>query len=191
MPTWTKSPPDDPRGYGLPIVRTPATRSLRAIVTSHELMGCDTHFWGGHTVPCDRPDCDACSNAIAYRWHGYLSALNPADDLHFIFEVTAQAADKFATYMNEHGTLRCCQFEAWRWGHRKNGRVMLKLEHSATPEHALPKAPEIQKVMAVIWRLPIPQQPPVGIARGNLQINSGGNHNGQSSDPKLYLQPGA
>jgi len=63
----------------LPLVRTPANRSLKAVVTSDALIGTDTHFWGGHTVPCERPECDACNHGIAYRWHGYLSAYNPLD----------------------------------------------------------------------------------------------------------------
>lgn len=188
MPNWTHNPPDDPRGYGLPIIRTPANRTLKAVVTSDQLIGCDTHFWGGHTVPCTRPDCEADKAGIAYRWHGYISAFNPADELHFVFEMTAQAAAKFTTYREEHHTLRCCQFEAWRWGHKKNGRVILKLQHSAIPTHALPEAPDLANVMAIIWRLPIPQVTVTGKLRGAPRVWASNDGDGQSSDPKLYKQ---
>lgn len=189
MPTWTRSPPDDPRGQGLPIVRTPAARSLRAIVTSDHLIGTDTHFWGGHTVPCERPQCDACEHGVAYRWHGYVCAYQPDDQLHFIFEMTAQAAQAFNEYLKEHETLRCCQFEAWRWKHVRNGRVIIKCERSAIATHALPKAPDLQNLMAIIWRLPIGNLQTDGerSSRPNLAVSRDGD--GQSSDPRLYAQP--
>jgi len=189
MPTWTKQPPADPRGQGLPIIRTPAARELVAVVTSEQLIGTDTHFWGGHTVPCERPECDACNNGIAYRWHGYLTAYNPADQLHFIFEMTAQAAQGFAKYQELHNSLRCCQFTAWRWGRRKNGRVIIKLEHSAVPDHALPKAPDVAAVMAIIWRLPPKDVFVAGKLRNLPRVHANSNRDGQSSDPKLYSKP--
>lgn len=191
MPHWTQTPPDDPRGYGLPIVRTPALRSLVAIITSDKLIGCDTHFWGGHTIPCERPDCQACNKGVAYRWHGYLSAFNPHDQLHFIFEMTAQAAKKFQLYLEKNGTLRCCQFDAWRWGHRKNGRVMIKLEQSCIPTASLPDAPDLPQVMAVIWRLAIPNVQLHGVQRGVSRILASSDGDGQSSDPKLYPEGAA
>ena len=189
MPHWTKGPPQDPRGQGLPIVRTPATGYLRAIVTSPILIGCDTHYWGGHTVPCERPECEACNSGIAYRWHGYLTAYNPNDQLHFIFEMTAQAANPFNEYLQTNGTLRCAQFEAWRWKHTRNGRVLIKVEHSATPSSALPAAPDICRVMAIIWRLPTPNVQVDGIDRGTARVWPHSHGDGQSPDPRRYETP--
>lgn len=189
MPKWSNTPPTDPRGQGLPLMRTPANRSLRAIVTSDDLIGTDTHFWGGHTVPCEAPACDACEAGVTYRWHGYLSAFNPEDQLHFVFEMTAQAAQAFTDYRSEQGTLRCCQFEAYRWKHSKNGRVIIKCERSAISPAALPRAPDLQKIMAIIWRLPINNvnQAPFRSARPALAIDRTGD--GQSSDPRDYTSP--
>lgn len=189
MPNWSNQVPDDPRGQGLPLVRTPAARTLTAIVTSTDLIGCDTHFWGGHTVPCTKPACEACQSGIAYRWHAYLSALNPNDDLHFIFEMTAQAAQRFAEYRLEHATLRCCQFEAYRWKQRRNGRVMLKLTRSAISPNALPRAPDLARVMSIIWRLPAPNVQTEGTKRGCAHVYADPTGNGDSSDPKAYKTP--
>lgn len=189
MPNWSNQVPDDPRGQGLPLVRTPAARSLRAIVTSNDLIGCDTHFWGGHTIPCTKPDCEADAAGIPYRWHGYLSAYNPHDQLHFIFEMTAQAAKTFADYRTEHGTLRCCQFEAYRWKHTRNGRVIIKCERSAIQSAALPRAPDLARVMAIIWRLPIPNVWQAGQERGCARVNVQPGGDGQSSDPRDYATP--
>jgi len=189
MPTRTKSPPVDQLGHGLPLVRTPAGRSLTAIVTSKTLIGTDTHFWGGHTVPCERPECEACNNGIGYRWHGYLAAYNPLDQLHFIFEMTANAAAVFNDYQLVNKTLRCCQFEAYRWKRLRNGRVIIKCEHSAIAPHALPNAPDLERVMAVIWRLPIPNVKVEGIERGSPKVYASSRGNGQESDPRLYKTP--
>lgn len=190
MPTWTNAPPKDPRGQGLPLVRTPANGSLRAIVTSEKLYGTDTHFWGGHTVPCDRPSCDACESGVGYRWHGYLTAFNPADQLHFIFEMTDQAATKFCEYAMVHGSLRTALFTAYRWAHRRNGRIILKVEPSATPDNALPPQPDIIKCMAIIWRLPPDDVFTAGVERGRPKIWAQDKGNGQSSDLRQYAQPG-
>lgn len=189
MPNWSTEIPDDPRGQGLPLVRTPAARSLVAIVTSDNLIGCETHFWGGHTVPCDGPECEACQAGIAYRWHAYLAAFNPADRLHFVFECTAQAAARFKEYRLEHGTLRCCQFEAYRWKRAKNGRVIIKCDRSNLAPAALPNAPDLPKVMAVIWRLPIPNVYQVGVERGHPHVETDARGNGQSADPREYTTP--
>ena len=191
MPTWTNAPPSDPRGHGLPLIRTPAAGCLRAIVTSDNLIGTDTHFWGGHTMPCERPDCDACNNGIGYRWHGYLTAFNPSDGLHFIFEMTAQAALPFNEFQTKHGSIRTAQFEAYRWNRRKNGRVIIKIEHSATPASVLPPAPNLHNIMAVIWRLPANNVSDAGNTsvafRPGLKVHSDGD--GQSSDPRKYSSP--
>ena len=189
MPNWSNQVPDDPRGQGLPLVRTPAARSLTAIVTSADLIGCDTHYWGGHTIPCTKPQCEACEAGIAYRWHGYLSAYNPLDQLHFVFEMTAQAAKTFAEYRAEHGTLRCCQFEAYRWKHVRNGRVIIKCERSAIQSAALPRAPDITRVMAIVWRLPIPNVNPDGLRSGRPHIHVLLGADGQSADPRDYKTP--
>lgn len=189
MPTWTRSPPETPGGHGLPLVRTPAQGFLEAIVTSDELIGTDTHFYGGHTVPCERPNCPACHDGIRFDWHGYISAVNPRDGLHFIFEMTHQAAGPFADFKANHGSLRCAQFHAYRWNKRRNGRVIVKVEMSATPSSALPAAPDLENVMSIIWRLPKPNVRVLGVERGHRKVNATSDGDGQSADPRLYDAP--
>lgn len=189
MPTWSNQCPSDPRGHGLPLLRTPAGRSLHAVVTSDDIIGCNTHFWGGHTVPCEAPECDACAAGVPYRWHGYLSAYNVLDKLHFVFEVTAQAAQTFMNYRKEHGEMRCCQFEAYRWQHKKNGRVILKCERSAINPTALPRAPDLVRLMSIIWRLALPSVTLDGVDRGVTRVIATSDGNGQSADPRDYPTP--
>lgn len=153
MPKWTHDPPAPGDRPALPILRTPAQSTLVAAITSPDLIGTHTHFWGGHTVPCDAPDCDACNHGIPSRWHGYVSAFELKTGLHFIFEFTAAAADHLLLYRAAHGTLRGCIFQATRWHRRNNGRVMLKTATADLERTHLPQPPDLAACMAIIWSL--------------------------------------
>lgn len=186
MPIWSNAIPTDPRGYALPLVRTPTATDLHAIITSPDLVGTDTHFWGGHTIPCTGHDCEPCQAGSGYRWHAYQSAYNPKDQLHFIFECTANAARPFAKYREEHKTLRGCEFTAYRWKRRRNGRVIIRCGPTNFQHAALPHAPILTDVMAIIWRLPTDNVFQAGQLRGHPRVHADPNGNGESSDPREY-----
>lgn len=156
-PRWSTDVPTDPRGTAYPLKRTPPGGKLVAAVTSEDLLGCDTHFFGGHTVPCERPDCEACSKGMPFRWKGYLSALDNRTALHFIFEFTLQAAEPFKQYRLAHGSLRGCRFEATRLHNKVNGRVIISCRPVDMLKVTLPKTPDIAACMAIIWNLPAGQ----------------------------------
>jgi len=189
MPRWSSTPPEDSSHGSLPMLRTPATTPLRAVITSPALLGCDTHFYGGHTVPCERPNCKACLEGIPYRWHAYMAAYSIHSNLHFIFECTAQAATPLIEYQRDHGTLRGCRIEAYRWHKRPNGRVVINATTDATPLNVLPPAPDLLKVMAIIWSLP-PQNVHADeeqyIPAAIVAFTKG---NGQSANPREYSHP--
>ncbi len=130
---------------------------MTAAITSDDLIGTDTHFFKGHTVPCTRPDCEAHDEGIPFRWHGYIAALNKQDRLHFIFEFTAQAADSLDQYRLAHGTLRGCEFNAIRLHGRFNGRVILTCHPLDQQKVNLPRAPDVAACMAIIWGIPAGQ----------------------------------
>lgn len=154
MPTWNNTPPTTADSPALPIRRTPHLGVLQAIVTSVDLLGCDTHFFKGHTMPCERPDCEACGKNIPFRWHGYLACLDARTNVHFIFEMTAQAAEAFIEYRETHKTTRGCLFQAQRLHKRPNGRVIIQTKTAALEKLRLPKAPDLKASMAIIWQLP-------------------------------------
>jgi len=157
MPTFTDTPPEDPRGPSFQIVRTPTGKPLTAIVTSETMVGCYTHFWKRRTMPCERPDCEACRNGIPFRWHAYLSAYLSGSLLHCLFECTAQAAERFVDYRDAQGTLRGCQFTASRMNYAPNARIIITTKPADLTRIQLPKPPNIEKVLAILWNLPIPE----------------------------------
>lgn len=154
MPKFTNTPPNDPRGYALPIVRTPAGKKFQAIITSDDLIGCNTHFWGGKTVPCEAPECDACKNGMPYRWHAYCSAVLHPSGLHVIYEVTALAAEALVTFRRTNSTLRGCAVDAYRWRGSANGRVIIRCERTSRSLDSLPNPPDLIHCLSIIWQLP-------------------------------------
>lgn len=62
MPQFSRDVPVDPRGPAFPILRTPPGRSISAIITSPDLIGCFTHYYKGRTVPCEGTGCRLCLN---------------------------------------------------------------------------------------------------------------------------------
>ena len=151
MPNYSHNIPDNPDGPSLPVRRTPTSSPILAIVTSEDLIGCHTHFFGGRTVPCEAPDCDACKEGLPFRWHAYLSAVDTKSNLHFLFECTAQAAETFVQYREAYHTLRGCFFQAKRWKPRANSRVVIVTKPCKLDEVILPSPPDLVKVLAILW----------------------------------------
>ncbi len=171
MPNWSNQLPHESRGPAYKLKRTPSGRGIVALVTSDDLIGCDTHWWGGHTVPCEGPECEAHAAGVPFRWHGYLAAVDTTTHLHFIFEMTAQAAESFKDYRKAHGTLRGCIFEAKRLKSAKNSRVCIRCKPADLREQHLPKAPDLRRCMAIIWNLPDPDVEVAGVLKAAPRIN--------------------
>lgn len=154
MPVWSHELPPEPKHYGFELRRTPPDRPLIAIVTAEDLSVCFTHFWGGRTVPCETPDCDACKALSPSRGHCYLSAIDAKTREHFLFECTTTAAGPFQVYRAAHGTLRGCLFQATRPKRRRNAKVEIQAKPCDLTKISLPKPPNVPQAMAVIWQLP-------------------------------------
>jgi len=154
MPDWTSTVPEQPRGHALPIRRTPSSKPMEAIITSPDLIGTYTHFYKGSTSPCTGKDCEACMNGTPYRWHAYMTCVDVFTNLHFIFEVTALAAEFFTAYRDHHCTLRGCHFKSKRWNSRPNGRILIQTKPADLGERQLPNPPDLKKCMAILWSLP-------------------------------------
>lgn len=157
MPNFTNRPPAEPRGPAFPLRRTPINKSLAAIITCDDLIGCPTHFFKGRTQPCSSPDCEACLEQIPWRWHGYVSSLNIVTHEHFIFEMTAQASDALVAYRDQHNTLRGCLFEAKRLHPRTNARVILRCKPADLQQINLPQPPKLEHALSILWNLPVPE----------------------------------
>ncbi|MEE9602970.1 MAG: hypothetical protein V3V75_06685, partial [Thermoguttaceae bacterium] len=131
----------------------PTSGKLVAIVTVPDLVGTDTHFWGGHTIPCEGTDCPAHQEGVPFRWHAYLAAITWPQHLHFLFECTAAAAENFVMYRKAHGSLLGCGFVAERLHHRPNGRVLIRCKPADIEHIKLPKPPNLIICLENLWQL--------------------------------------
>jgi len=153
MPNWTRRPPADDDAHGIRLRRTPCGGQILAIVTSHDLIGCNTHFYRNRTVPCEAPDCQACNEGLPWRYHAYLSAVDAKTNEHFLFEMTPAAAEVFSDYFERHETLRGCLFKAHRSSPHPNGRVLISATPADLSTRTLPKEPNITKLLCYVWNV--------------------------------------
>jgi len=176
MPLYSNCPPDDGKGPALQLFRTPTKKSLQAIVTSDDLVGCPTHFYQGRTMPHEEGQCEACHHGIPWRWHGYVSASDTATHQHFLFEFTARVAETFVAYRETYGTLRGCLFKAKRVNDNPNGRVVVHTARADLVKYTLPTAPNLLDCLAILWNLPKPSLSTDGTNKqvNRLRVNSNG-----------------
>lgn len=156
MPLFTTEPPPDDRGPALPIMRTPTHKPIVAIITSENLIGCDTHFYHGRSTPHEKNDCPACLDGLPRRWHAYVSAYNARTGLHFIFECTRKATEALVDYRDVYKTLRGCLFEAHRLNPRPNGQVIIRTKPADLSDLRLPAAPNLVACLCILWNIPYP-----------------------------------
>lgn len=155
MLTFSNDLPEDPKGPSLHLIRCPVMRPLVAIVTSADLIGCATHFYGGRTVPCTGEDCEAHLNGVPWRWHTYVSIWVPTAKRHLLFESTARASEPFILFRKAHDSLRGCLFQAARVNSRVNARVYIETKPADLEALTLPDAPDLMKVLSIIWNIPL------------------------------------
>lgn len=166
MPTWRKTLPPDGKHQGFSLKRTPTTGALQGIITCERLFVCDTHYWHGRTMPCERvtnesgetiddSGCNACQQKQPYRTHVYVSAFDGKNRTHFLFECTANAAKPLQEYFEATATLRGCIFHSSRAKAAANSKVIIETNTANLARVQLPNAPDIPTALAVIWRLPL------------------------------------
>lgn len=170
MPEFSDRPPAESSGHNFDVVRCPATGKLRACVTSENLLGCPTHFYRGHTVPCEPPDCPACCESLPWRWHGYIAIFTAQSHLHQLLELTAPPAEKLAEWFDLHKTLRGCEITLNRVSPRPNGRVHVILRAIDIASIQLPPAPDLRRVLATLWNLPAATQAVSGLMKNHPQF---------------------
>lgn len=190
MPMFSTDPPEDPRGFALPLVRCPAGQGITGIVTSLDLIGCPTHFFGGRTVPHEKDNCEPCKHGIPWRWHSWVGAYSVKQHGSFLFESTARVTKIFVAYREAHGRLRGCKFRAQRRTGARNSRVYLECQPADLDGITLPEPPDLLRCLSFIWNIPLPAISAEGIARNvPLAIVRGNGDDAFVSDEGKVLSP--
>lgn len=155
MLQFSSNPPIEATRYAMRLLRTPAKGKLHLVATCDQMTGCWTHYFAGRTTPCTGDGCEACENGASSRWHAYVSAFDPQANEQVLFECTAAAAECFGAYRAKHGTLRGCEFRAYRVAPRANARVHLDMKPTALAQPALPQEANVQAALCHIWGIPL------------------------------------
>jgi hypothetical protein len=153
MPDWSHTPPPVPSDFQYRLIRIPAATKLRAIILATRLTGCRTHFFKGHTTPCEEGKCEACDAGLYWRWHAYIPCICAPGGEKIILELTAQAAEQLSPALAEYRTLRGIEFIAERPARRPNGRIRITCAPGLRPENSLPACPDVATTMLHIWGL--------------------------------------
>ena len=153
MDAWIDRPPEPAAFAGVRLIRVPAGRTIEGIITSPSLVGCNTHYYHRHTIPCEGPSCDACREGIPARWHGYVSLWQSASHTQHALELTALAATPIIAYQDRHGTLRGATLKATRTGNRPNSPVQTIISPTDVDLRKLPAAVKLRQFLAVLWSL--------------------------------------
>jgi len=153
MPTWNDSPPPTPSDFSYRLIRVPPTKLLHCVILCPKPTGTPTHFFKGHTMPCEGKECPACQEGLLWRWHAYLPCLCTPGHEKVILELTAQACDQLTAARNEYRTLRGLEILAERPSHRPNGRIRITVAPGLRPDALLPPCPDVPAIMLHIWGL--------------------------------------
>lgn len=145
--------PDQETRHALPLVRTPERGQLRIIITTPEILGTYTHWYGGRTQPCRGDACKPCLEGSPSRWLGYLAGVVADGPRHAIIEVPQLAAQQIARYLEEHGTLRGHMMSLARLSRRPNGRVSASLQRDERPDRVIPPPPDMYRCLATLWQI--------------------------------------
>jgi len=193
MPTLFNSIPDAATTPALSIVRTPTLKAIVAVVTTPDMLGTYTHWWKGRTIPCERPQCEACDAGTPRRWHSWLGAITVSTSEPFLFELTAGAAPPLTQYKEAYGTLRGCLFQASRASARPNARVVIRTKPADLSKIKLPDPPDLVKCLAILWNLPAQDILQEGALHGLARIHADSiraAHDWNQQDPiEVLAQP--
>jgi len=152
MVQFSQEPRSDLHAGTLRVVRVGAERPIKGIITSDVWTGCDTHFAGGRTVPCEQNSCSICSSGTPPRWHAYFALILQPSQEHVLMCLPLSAFSSLSNYHKEWGTIRGAMLVAHRPSKRANGRVLTSLDHAGRAPQQLPASPDVQTILIRMWQ---------------------------------------
>jgi hypothetical protein len=148
---WTEAPTPQGDGREWRVLRVPPKGLAGLIVLSDELVGTDTHYFGGRTVPHAQENCQACAAGNQRRWHGYLAVWSPKHNTKWILEITDAAGDTVKKIKQKRPSLRSMSFAGQRVPVKPNGTLIVQLTDSDWAADGLPRAPDLRRMLMRMW----------------------------------------
>lgn len=151
MVEFSPEPRSGSEAVTLRVVRVGSDRPIKGYVTSETWVGCETHFAGGRTVPCEQKQCEVCSSGTPPRWHAYLGLILHPSGEHVLLILPTSALPSLKQYRAEFQTIRGANLIAFRPSKRPNGRVITSLDHGGRASLNLPAGPPIESILLRMW----------------------------------------
>jgi len=172
MINWSSRPANLKTGASYPLIRCKPDDRRRWVILSREIVGLDTHYWKGRTVPHVKQDCPACADKRPFRWYGFLACLSPGWTK-VVHEITPSVCEALEIYAKDHGTIRGSVIEMRRTRGKVNGRIIATLKPiEGVPVEQLPEPHDVIPLLFRLWevqehtQLPkIYSKPPGGFPR--------------------------
>lgn len=154
MTFFQNEPPPEDTAVPFRLIRVPAEKAIKGIVTSTDIIGARTHFAKNRTTPCPGADtCALCQDGYTWRWHAYVALLvNPGYE-HAVLELTAAGSQSLRNYNELNSGVRGCDIIAHRPTKRHNGRVLVACRRIDLRGVHLPDPPNIEKILCHIWNV--------------------------------------
>lgn len=171
MLNLTDTPPKDPRGNSLELKRCPTMRPFQGIILSDGLIGTNTHYYKGRTIPCDSEGCPACGDGLPWRWHCWVPLFSPSTQVSVLFEMTARCAETCQAYRETYGSLRGAWMKAQRANSSPNSKVHLSLTPADLREIKLPECPDVLGALSIIWNIERPSMSVAGLLKDVPRLN--------------------
>lgn len=150
-PIWTDRPPTDGLPPALDLKRT-GTAPTTGICLSLRPIGCEVHFWRGHTRPCLGPIlCEACHDGQSRRWKGYIALYDPLSRHVWIHEFTTNAYAGLSEALDNFRDLRGHWIKFKRSRPTPNAPLVSEVHSKKEPSETIPPEPDIKKILNRIW----------------------------------------
>lgn len=138
----------------VPIYSAIPRARLLLVCLSDKVVGVNTHFIDGSTIPCVGKDahCEGCQAKKAKRWKGYIGAWEPLNERVVLAEITLDAYRTGPAQLRGDGPgLRGYSIVLSRQGKKPNAPVRVEIAALPVDPGSLPKAPDVKAVLRNIW----------------------------------------
>jgi len=150
-PNWSPRPNDADLPVGIPLLRIPQHGTGFQVVVSREIVGVDTHYFKGRTLPCTMPVCPACMEFSPKRWHGYLYVMSAKKLTIAAVELTAGCAQQIDRAVQNFGSLYKLIIQGTRQKQRANGKIEISASGLFTGAIPELRIPPIKELLKRIW----------------------------------------
>jgi hypothetical protein len=153
IPRWQDDPPPERMLPHMPLVRVKPGVMLSGAVTTTQIHGVPTHYYGRRTLPCLADDCPGCAKQMPSRWEGYIGLWSSRPSKHLIVALTPGAATGIIDTAKDPKNLRAVYVEICRTGRAANSRLVASCKELEIPSSHLPPIPDLRAHLLHIWGL--------------------------------------